>query len=158
STAPARQTRSRGAARIPTAMRILVLNADSLHLGYIGCYGCEWVPTPNLDRLAAEGIVFDQHFADCPKARHPTDAMHRSAWTGCPGPPFASSGVPEAPLLDLLKRRNVTAVPVELSDWKPKRLAPALDLVGSHDPVLVWLDLPTLATPWSVSREQFEAF
>jgi hypothetical protein len=45
-------------------MKILVVEASALHLGFIGCYGNEWVATPNLDRLAAEGIVFDQHIAD----------------------------------------------------------------------------------------------
>src|SRR5579864_9398559 len=50
---------------------ILVLHVNGLHLGYLGCYGNDWVETPNLDRLAAEGIVFDQHIADCPKmSRH----------------------------------------------------------------------------------------
>jgi arylsulfatase A-like enzyme len=44
-------------------MKILVLELAQCNLAYLGCYGNEWVATPNLDRLAAEGIVFDQHFA-----------------------------------------------------------------------------------------------
>jgi hypothetical protein len=48
-------------------MRILVLEALGLHLGYLGCYGNDWVATPNLDRLAADGIVFDSHFAERPE-------------------------------------------------------------------------------------------
>src|SRR5438128_6733939 len=56
-------------------MNILVLHINGLHLGYLGCYGNEWVQTPNLDRLAAEGIVFDQHYADQPDA---AGALH--AW------------------------------------------------------------------------------
>jgi arylsulfatase A-like enzyme len=47
-------------------MKILVLELVGCHLGYLGCYGNEWVATPNLDALAAEGIVFDQHFAESP--------------------------------------------------------------------------------------------
>src|SRR5262249_22674547 len=39
-----------------------------LHPGYLGCYGNEWISTTALDRLAAEGVVFDQHFADVPEA------------------------------------------------------------------------------------------
>src|SRR5437764_10934356 len=48
-------------------MNILVVEASALHLGFLGCYGNDWVATPNLDRLAAEGIVFDQHIAYCPE-------------------------------------------------------------------------------------------
>ena len=48
-------------------MKVLALTASGLHLGYVGCYGSDWVTTPTLDRLAAEGIVFDQHYADCPE-------------------------------------------------------------------------------------------
>jgi arylsulfatase A-like enzyme len=54
-------------------MRVLVLTIDGLQPAYLGPYGCEWVATPTLDRWAAVGVVFDQHFADCPDidaARH----------------------------------------------------------------------------------------
>src|SRR5215831_6747752 len=61
-------------------MKVLVVNASALHLGYIGCYGNEWIETPNLDRLAAEGVVFDQHIADNPGAS--TEGPDRSDWTG----------------------------------------------------------------------------
>src|SRR6516164_8995264 len=47
-------------------MQVLLIVANGLQLGYLGCYGNEWVLTPTLDRLAAEGIVFDRHYADCP--------------------------------------------------------------------------------------------
>ena len=57
-------------------MRILVVEARGLHIGYLGCYGNEWIATPNLDRLAAEGVVFDRHYHDCP------DLLQPSAWRG----------------------------------------------------------------------------
>ena len=34
--------------------------------GWLGAYGNEWVGTPNLDRLAAEAVVFDRHLSDHP--------------------------------------------------------------------------------------------
>ena len=46
------------------SMKILVLEAFGLHLGYLGCYGNDWLATPAFDQLAAEAFVFDQHFAD----------------------------------------------------------------------------------------------
>jgi len=33
---------------------------------YLGCYGCEAAQTPNLDRMAAEGVRFTQAFANAP--------------------------------------------------------------------------------------------
>ena len=35
-------------------------------VGCLGAYGNEWVATPHLDRIAAEGVVFDRHVSDCP--------------------------------------------------------------------------------------------
>jgi hypothetical protein len=43
-------------------MKVLLLLVRGMHLGYLGCYGNEWISTPEIDRLATEGIVFDQHF------------------------------------------------------------------------------------------------
>lgn len=36
---------------------ILLLIADDLGK-FVGCYGCESIKTPNLDRLAAQGVRF----------------------------------------------------------------------------------------------------
>lgn len=47
-------------------MKVVLINARALQLGFLGCYGNDWVATPNLDRLAAEGIVFDQHYVETP--------------------------------------------------------------------------------------------
>ena len=44
-------------------MKAIVIIANGWHAGWLGCYGNEWLRTHNLDKLAAESIVFDQHFA-----------------------------------------------------------------------------------------------
>ncbi len=45
-------------------MKLAVAVVRSLAARWIGAYGNEWVATPHLDRLAAEGVVFERHFAD----------------------------------------------------------------------------------------------
>ncbi|KAM6149246.1 arylsulfatase L-like [Rhynchocyon petersi] len=42
---------------------ILLLMADDLGIGDVGCYGNSTIRTPNLDRLAEEGVTLTQHIA-----------------------------------------------------------------------------------------------
>ena len=38
-------------------MNVVVITVSGLHLGYLGCYGNDWVETPNLDRLASAWLI-----------------------------------------------------------------------------------------------------
>jgi len=52
---------------------IVLIYADDLGYGDIGCYGAKRIPTPNLDRLAKEGLLFrDAHApaATCTPSRY----------------------------------------------------------------------------------------
>jgi len=42
---------------------IIILYADDLGFGDVGCYGATEIPTPNVDRLAAQGIRFTNGYA-----------------------------------------------------------------------------------------------
>src|SRR5579859_3820999 len=45
---------------------ILFIIADDLGRQDLGCYGSSFHETPNLDRLAAQGMRFTQAYAACP--------------------------------------------------------------------------------------------
>ena len=45
---------------------IIFILADDLGYGELGCYGQELIETPNIDRLAADGIKFSQHYSGSP--------------------------------------------------------------------------------------------
>ena len=42
---------------------IIFILADDLGYSELGCYGQQKIRTPNLDRLAAEGMRFTQHYS-----------------------------------------------------------------------------------------------
>jgi arylsulfatase A-like enzyme len=42
---------------------IIFILADDLGYGDLGCYGQQVIQTPNLDRMAAEGMIFTDHYA-----------------------------------------------------------------------------------------------
>ncbi len=56
-----------------TNPNILLIMCDQLRADVLGCYGNDFVKTPNIDRLAAEGICFDNAYSPtpvCVPARH----------------------------------------------------------------------------------------
>ncbi|MBN8785937.1 MAG: arylsulfatase [Terrimonas sp.] len=45
---------------------IIYIYADDMGYGELGCYGQQKIKTPNLDKLAGEGIRFTQHYTSTP--------------------------------------------------------------------------------------------
>lgn len=45
---------------------IIYILADDLGYGELGCFGQEKIRTPNIDRMAAEGMKFTQHYSGSP--------------------------------------------------------------------------------------------
>jgi arylsulfatase A len=54
------------AAVVPTRPNIVLILADDLGYGDLGCYGNTVIKTPRLDRLAAEGVRFSQCYSAAP--------------------------------------------------------------------------------------------
>jgi arylsulfatase A-like enzyme len=161
-------------------MRALVLVARGLHLGYIGCYGNEWIQTPTMDRLAAEGVVFDQHYADEPAAA----AAERAWLTGCYRFPRAKEDEESAPeaanFFHLVAEHGVetylirddrdsslgtapvgwqqfhlvrSASGIALAEQMLAALGKALDRLSSCQEWLLRLDLGILLPPWDIPDE-----
>ncbi len=47
-------------------LNVVYIIADDLGWGELGCYGQRKIPTPNIDRLAAQGMRFTQHYSGAP--------------------------------------------------------------------------------------------
>lgn len=54
---------------------LVVIITDTQPTRLVGAYGSEWAQTPNLDRLAAEGIRFDRAYTPCPLCTPARGAM-----------------------------------------------------------------------------------
>ena len=59
-------------------MNLIMIVTDTFRADHLGCYGNDWIKTPGLDRLAAEGVVFTNTYAD----GLPTIPMRRVFYTG----------------------------------------------------------------------------
>ena len=46
-------------------LNVVYILADDMGYGDLGCYGQQKISTPNIDRMAAEGMLFTQHYAGC---------------------------------------------------------------------------------------------
>jgi arylsulfatase A len=55
-----------GAQAAPKRPNVVFILADDLGYGDLGCYGQKKIRTPHIDRLAAEGMRFTQHYAGNP--------------------------------------------------------------------------------------------
>lgn len=157
-------------------MKAIVLVLNRARLDALGAYGAEDIATPHLDRLAMEGIVFDQHFAE-----RPTERGARRAWEmGC----ACSAGGLRSPqsLAEKLWRGHVRSVLIggeesisrrtpfahgwERTTWVRRVSLPemnqptlvdgvlqtAVDWLETHgpsnDPWCLWVEVDSLRPPW----------
>jgi arylsulfatase A-like enzyme len=147
-------------------MKAIVIEVPHLHLGYLGCYGNDWIETPNIDGLAATGVVFDQHTADCPGLPLST------SWTGryvFPLPEDSRTAPLACPdrLAESLKASNVarhvvsTSSPAKDAGDHPLMhvvfdTTAILEKLTAKDDALVWVRLPNLAPPWQIPEQYLE--
>ena len=141
-------------------MTILLLDIPGLNLAYLGCYGNDWVATPNLDRLAGECVLFDRHHAGCPgdltSGRYcfprltpsmPPPVPGRNWFQGDETPcDFRQIAADEAATLDERFSQVLHAIVAALKK-KPR-----------SEKRLLWAEFPSLAPPWSLPLDMLDAY
>jgi len=60
------------------ALNVVLITIDTLRADHLGCYGYKQIKTPNIDALAADGVLFERAFAVVPV----TLPSHSSMLTG----------------------------------------------------------------------------
>lgn len=164
-------------------MKAIVVMVRGLQAGALGCYGNSWIDTPAFDTLAAEGIVFDWHFAD-----HANADGARRAWRSgryhLPSDGSFPDAEREPDLLAALRRQGIhTCLIADDSRSYPDDFVEGWDTVervsaGEETPLdatleavgtalerleqcenwLLWIDLATLLPPWNVPPEFQEPY
>ena len=157
-------------------MKAIVLVLRGCPAGWLGAYGNEWVVTPNLDRLAAESVVFDRHISDCPE---PSAACR--SWLGGadPNDPLLTETLRAAGVQTVLLRANHpdTDAPEwfyagwsEVFDARPqeedlspldsllRELPSVLERLATKPAFLLWIEIDRLIPPWDIPQEVFEAY
>ncbi|MFQ6074643.1 MAG: sulfatase [Candidatus Bathyarchaeia archaeon] len=59
-------------------MNLILIIIDSLRADHVGCYGNEWIRTPNMDRLSRESVLFEDAYPE----GLPTIPVRRALFTG----------------------------------------------------------------------------
>jgi len=57
---------------------VIVIMMDTLQFNYLGCYGNDWIKTPNIDRFAQQGVLFENAYTE----GLPTIPCRRAMLTG----------------------------------------------------------------------------
>ncbi|MCS7020685.1 MAG: hypothetical protein NZU63_02520 [Gemmataceae bacterium] len=147
--------------------KVVVFLLRGCSTGWLGCYGNEWVGTPQCDRLAYEGVVWDRFYADLvdPWIQRQRLIPLLQAWR--------TAGVST-----VLVRAHSTAYdfpPLFYESWstlfeaRPQQghapLRPFLDLwprileqLAHEERALLWIDIGCLLPPWDVPQDVFTAY
>jgi arylsulfatase A-like enzyme len=169
-------------------MNVIVFALRGCPVAALGPYGNEWIATPNLARLAAEGVVFDRHVSDCPDPTAAGRAWRTGRHQVPPIDPDTAETGPADDLLAALSARGVRTVLVrntrsendahadfyagweELFDARPdpadrspadallRTLPTVLDRLAGSADWLLWVETDRLLPPWDVRQDVFDVY
>ncbi len=139
-------------------MKILVLDVPALHLGYLGCYGNDWVGTPNIDRLASDSVVFERHYFD-------VEQPPVLDWTGIGFGASRMAGALTEPLPTLRSILNERQLEYAAIDGDTDNSLENMHEVVARTLALDWSRLsfvmvrfPSLAPPWNMPPELLDSY
>jgi arylsulfatase A-like enzyme len=67
-------------ASVPSNLNILFITIDTLRAGHLGSYGYQRPTSPEIDRLAGEGTLFENGWAHAPSTRYSMPAIASGRW------------------------------------------------------------------------------
>ena len=93
---------------------VILILADDLGWADLGCYGSKYHKTPNLDRLAADGVRFTQAYAAAPVCSPTRAAIMTGKYPARLGITDWLPGRPDRPDQKLSRPKLVTDLPGDL--------------------------------------------
>lgn len=169
-------------------MNLLLIMVRGLRASSLGCYGNDWIPTPTINQLAAQGIVFDHCIAD-----HPHSPGQLPTWRSgfYQFPEKTESADPQSfpDLLETFQRHKISSVLIKSSrknrdpailsiaekGWMRvvtpapganqtttqailKSLDEELTNFSSPGKELLCIELDDLLPPWEISEEYLDLY
>ncbi|MFB5661068.1 sulfatase [Alteribacillus sp. HJP-4] len=147
-------------------MKIIMISIDSLRASRLGCYGYSKPTSPYLDKIASEGVLFENAYA----SDIPTEVVHTSIFTGKVGlrTGVISHGseityLPKSVewLPSMLKQAGITTGAVDnlfqLKEWFARGFRYYINSSGNKR----WIDGSTvneLTKPWLVEHKDEDFF
>jgi len=77
---PSKNTKAVGNLREAAGKNIIICVLDAARPDHMGCYGYPRPTTPNIDRLAKDSLVFEQHYCPYPITEQSTRALFESRY------------------------------------------------------------------------------
>lgn len=114
---------------------LLVMN-DQLRADCIGAAGNRVIHTPNVDRLAREGVMFERYFVQCPQCVPSRSALHTGRYPHVNRTPTNLYRLPEeeATLAKLLNREGYVTAAVGEMPFAPTKVTGGFQTIYASDP------------------------
>lgn len=106
----------------PIQPHIIFITCDQLRMDALGCYGNSVVKTPNIDRLAETGVLFNRGFAACPVCSPNRGSMATGRYPSVHGLRVNGTKLPETEitLMDVLRENGYTTCGVGKMHFEPQ--------------------------------------
>ncbi len=119
----------------PERWNLLILTNDQHRADALGCAANPVVRTPNLDRLASQGVLFERHFVQCPQCVPSRAALHTGRYPHVNRTPTNLYQLPpeEQTLPSILRRHGYRTATVGELPFAPTKFLGGFETVVSSD-------------------------